>query len=198
VPDTDKNITIKIEVAKDKTIFFTEDFREYGTPEAIKTAIHRLVKKGTLKRLGRGIYAKPEYSDLLRKEILPPLEEVAKAIAKRDQARIIPTGSYALHLLGLSTQVPMKIVYLTDGTPRKIKINNGQIHLKRTTPRNLSFKGETSTLVVQALREIGKDYVTEEDERKIIDVLKNEKYENLKHDIKIAPQWIAEIMARAL
>ena len=196
--NTEKKIVEKIEKARAKTIFFTDDFRNYGTPEAVKIALHRLVRRNILSRMGRGIYVKPDYSKLLDKEVLPAIEEVAMAIAKRDQAKIIPTGSYALYALGLSTQVPMKIVYLTDGSPRKIKIGEAYIWFKRTSTKTLSLKGKISTLAIQALKEIGKDQLREEEEKKIIDILKNEDYKKLKYDISIAPQWIAEIMAKSL
>ena len=136
--NTEKKIKKIIEKAKPKKIFFTEDFRLLGTPVSVKTALHRLVKKKILHRLGRGIYTKPEYSKFMGKEVLPSLEEIAFAIAKRDKVRIIPTGSYALHVLGLSTQIPMNIVYLTDGTPRRIKIGNSDILFRRASPRNFS------------------------------------------------------------
>ncbi|MDR3704331.1 MAG: DUF6088 family protein [Paludibacteraceae bacterium] len=196
--ETEKLILQKIEGSHPQAIFFTEDFKEYGTPEAIKTALHRLTKRAVIHSLGRGIYGKPQYSELLKKELTPTLETIAKAIAKRDHVRIIPTGSYALFALGLSTQVPMNIVYLTDGTPRKINIDKGSILFKRTTPRNLSYKGEISSLVVLALKEIGKDKLTPDELQKITTILKKEEYQNLKHDIQLAPQWIAEIMAKSL
>lgn len=196
--NTEKQIADKIANVGKDSIFFTEDFRVYGTADAVKTALHRLVKRNILNNLARGIYARPEYSKLLNLEVLPGAEKVAEAIAKRDKARIIPTGSFALHALGLSTQVPMKIVYLTDATARKIKIGNTEIVFKRTTAKNLSYKSELCMLVVQALKEIGKDLVTEEEGHKIVELLKQEEYKKLKNDIAIAPQWIAEIMAKAL
>lgn len=193
----DDKVEQKINNHKDGAILFTEDFQNLGTPGAIKVALHRSVKKGLLKRLARGIFAKPKYSNLVG-NILPSTEEVAKAIAKRDKARILPTGAYAQNVLGLSTQVPLKLVYLTDGSPRKITIGNRTIQFKKTTPKNLALKGDISMLVVQVLKEIGKDKATTQEIEKIIALLKKEINKDLKHDIAIAPQWIAEIMAKAL
>ena len=113
-------------------------------------------------------------------------------------ARLLPTGVHALNILGLSTQVPLKLVYLTDGSPRKINIGNRTIHFKKTTPKNLALKGKTSKLVVQALKEIGKDKATEKELNRIKTLLQKEDITDLKHDISLAPQWIAEIMAQAL
>ena len=161
-------------------------------------ALHRIVKKGLLHNLARGIYAKPTFSKLLNQNVLPGAEEVAIAIAKRDKARLLPTGAHAQNALGLSTQVPLRIVYLTDGSPRTIKIGNRTIQFKKTTPKNLALKGNISKLVVQALKDIGKEKATTQELEKIQNVLLKEDKQDLKHDIAIAPQWIAELMAKAL
>lgn len=179
------------------TILFSEDFQELNNSGAVKIALHRLVKRGDLRRIARGIYVKPKFSDLVG-EVLPTTEEVAIAIAKRDKARILPTGSYAMHVLGLTTQIPLKLVYLTDGSPRKITIGKRTIRFKKTTPKNLALKGEISRLVVQALKEIGKGKATQNEIAKIEDILKKEEKKILKHDIALAPQWIAEIMTKAI
>lgn len=182
----------------DKEIFFTEDFREYGTREAIKSAMHRFVNRGVIKRLAKGIYVKPGYSQLLKMETLPPLERLAQAIARRDQARIAPTGAMALYKLGLTTQMPLRLTYLTDGSARKIKIGKTELTFKRVTPKKLGFKGQISALVVQAMSEIGQANLKPTEEEEIIKLLKKEKYEDLKHDIRFAPQWIAEVMVKVL
>ena len=129
---------------------------------------------------------------------MPTAEEIAKAIAKRDKIRLVPTGVYALSALGLSTQVPMKLVFLTDGAPREIKLGKRSIKLKKTTPKNLSAKGEISRLAIQALREIGKKHLTDKEEVKIVELLKKEERKNILHDIELAPVWIQKIMEKAL
>jgi len=124
----------------------------------------------------------------------PPIDEIAKAIAKRDKARIIPTGVQALNLLGLSTQVPMNVVYLTDGTQRDISIGNQSIKFKKTSPKNLAIKGKISGLVIQALREIGNGKVNDEQINSIFELLQKEKPEHVKYDAALAPAWISRIM----
>jgi len=171
---------------------------KYGTVGAVKVALHRLAKAKKIHRLARGIYAKPKFSKLLNQDVLPGAEEVAIAIAKRDKARLLPTGAFAQNALGLSDQVPLRIVYLTDGSPRTIKIGNRTIQFKKTTPKNLALKGKVSKLVVQALKDIGKDKATPQELEKIQNLLSKEDKQDLKHDIALAPQWIAEIMAKAL
>ncbi|GAO30693.1 DUF6088 family protein [Geofilum rubicundum] len=187
----------KIKKAGRGTLFFTNDFIAIGNSKAVSKALERLVDKGEIKRVSRGIYARPKTSKLIG-EVIPSKEEVAKAIAKRDKARIIPTGSYALNMLGLSTQVPLNAVFLTDGAARKIKLNTGMITFKRTTPKNLATIGKISGLAIQALKEIEKGKVELWEEKKIIQLLKKEDQSKLKHDLKMAPEWIRVIMRKAL
>jgi len=194
----DDKVTEQVYNTKPGTILFVEDFLSLGTNGAVHTALHRLVKGKQIARLARGIYAKPTFSKLLNKYVLPGAEEVAVAIAKRDKARLLPTGAYAQNALGLSTQVPLRIVYLTDGSPRTITIGKRSIQFKKTTPKNLALKGEISKLVVQALKDIGKEKATTQELEKIHTLLQKEDKQDLKHDIALAPQWIAEIMAKAM
>jgi len=178
-------------------LIFPEDFSELGSTEAVRLALHRLEKRNVITRVTHGIYVRPVMSKYIG-VVLPTAEELAEGIANRDKARTVPTGTYALHALGLSTQVPMKIVLLTDGSPRKIKVGNRTIKFKKTTPKNLLAKGKISRLVIQALKEIGKDQQTEAEEKKIIELLKKEKPEDLLHDIPMAPVWVQKIMKKAL
>lgn len=178
-------------------LIFPEDFNSFGSSEAVRLALHRLEKENTITRISQGIYVRPIISQYIG-EVLPSAEEVAKGIAKRDRVKIVPTGVYALNALGLSTQVPLNLVYLTDGAPRTIRIGKRTIKFKKTTPKNLLAKGEISSLAIQALREIGIDKITADEEKKIIEVLKKENQSNLLHDIQLAPVWIKKIMQKAL
>jgi len=178
-------------------LLFPEDFSELGSSEAVRLALHRIKNEGFIRRVAQGIYVRPKINKYIG-EVIPSAEEVAHAIAKRDRIRLVPTGVYALNALGLSTQVPLKLVFLTDGTPREIKIGKRSIKLKKTTPKNLSAKGEISGLAVQALRQIGKDNLTDWEEKKIVSLLTKEDIKNLEHDIRLAPVWIQKIMKKAL
>ena len=178
-------------------LFLPSDFIELGSSEAVRLSLFRLEKEGVITRVAQGIYIRPRESSLIGK-LTPTAEEVAEAIAKRDKIRTTPTGSYALNALGLSTQVPMNIVLLTDGSPREIKVGKRKIKFKKTTPKNLMAKGKISRLVIQALKEIGNGKVTAVEEQKILDVLKRENEKDLKHDIALAPVWIQKIMSKAL
>jgi ribosomal protein S19E (S16A) len=185
-------------ISKSKgVLIMPEDYVDYGSSVAIRKALDRLEKKQVIVRVAQGIYVRPKISKLIG-ILTPSAEEVAQAIAKRDRIKTLPTGSYALNALGLSTQVPMNIVLLTDGSPREILIGKRKIKFKRTTPKNLLAKGKISRLVIQALKEIGNEKVTAEEEDKIISLLKKEELKDLQHDIALAPVWIQKIMKKAL
>ena len=194
---TENRILIKIRKARRGSLYFADSFLAFGTSKAVNKALERLVEKKEIIRVATGIYTRPKQSKLLG-SLTPGVEEIAEAIAKRDNARIVPTGSYAQNVLGLSTQVPMKMVYLTDGAARKVKAGNYTITFKKTTPKNLSSRGSISELAIQALKSIGKDNVTKEEEEIIIEHLKKEKQSHLEHDIRLAPEWIRKILRKAL
>ena len=178
-------------------IFFTNDFVKFGSYGACSKALDRLAQQGQIMRVSRGVYTIPKKSELLG-TLTPSADEVVRAILKRDNARVVPTGVFAENRLGLSTQLPMNIVYLTDGSPRKLTVGKTTINFKKTAPKNLASKGELSTLAIQALKSIQKENVTDEQIEKIITILKKENPKYLEHDIKFAPQWIQKIMRKAL
>ena len=179
------------------TLLLPDDFTAFGSSDAVRKALSRLQEKEIIKRVAHGIYVRPRICKILG-PLTPSAEEVAKAIIKRDRIRIIPTGSFALNALGLSTQVPMNIVYLTDGSSRELYVGKRKIKFKKTAAKMLMAKGRISKLVILALKEIGNGYVTIEEEKKILSLLKKEDVKLLEHDIKLAPEWIRVIMRKAL
>lgn len=187
----------KIKKARRGALFFTDSFLAIGNAKAISKALERLVDKGEIKRVATGIYVRPKKSKMFG-FVTPGLDDIARAIARRDKARIMPTGVHALNLLGLSTQVPVNVVYLTDGTARLVKVGKRVVKFKKTTPKNLSTWGELSSLIIQGLRTIGKDKVQKDEIEKIIALLKQEKQENILHDMKLAPEWIRQILKESL
>lgn len=193
----EKQIEDKIKEIAKGTLLFPEDFQLLGSSASVRLALHRIEKRGIIRRVAQGIYVQPKISEYIG-EIRPSAEEVAIGIAKRDKIRIVPNGVYALNALGLSTQVPMKLVFLTDGAPRLIKVGKRTIKFKKTTPKNLMAKGKISSLAIQALREIGINKLYDTEEIKIIDLLKKENKNHLAYDIQLAPEWIKKIMKKAL
>jgi predicted transcriptional regulator len=195
--DTENNISKYIHSKPKGTLLFPDDFSHLGAPAAIRKALQRLREKGIIKSVTHGIYVRPKTSELIG-ELIPSAEEVAEGIAKRDKIKIVPTGAYALNALGLSTQVPLNLVFLTDGAARTIKVGKRTMKFKRTTPKNLLAKGKISAMVIQALRDIGKDKATTREINKIVALLKKEDKKHLEHDISLAPAWIKEIMKQAI
>lgn len=174
-------------------LFFVNSFVKIGNAKAVNKALERLVKSGEIERVAQGIYVRPVIDDYIGK-VLPGIEEIAVAIAKRDRATIVPTGSYAMYKLGLTTQVPLNIVFYTDTSARKIKIGKQTITFKKASSKNLSFVGEISMLAIQALRTIGKDKATDEEIKQIKKILKNENPKHLQHDLQLAPVWIRKLI----
>jgi len=179
-------------------VYFASDFALYGEAKAVQKVLERLVKSDMLLRLARGIYYYPKIDKELGLGILyPSWEDVAYAIAKRDKARIVPTGIYALNRLGLSTQVPMNFVFLTDGTPRRINTGKGKgILFKHTAPKNLAFRNEIVMLIVFALKEIGKDKVTQEQSERIKQILQQVPKELVLQDAKLMPAWVKSLIMK--
>jgi len=190
-------ILAQIKSLPEGELLLPSDFSDLGSSEAVRLSLFRLEKTGIIIRVAQGVYVRPKFSKLIG-PLTPSAEEVAEAIAKRDRIRTVPTGSYALNALGLSTQIPMNIVLLTDGSPREIKVGKRTIKFKKTTPKNLLAKGKISRLAIQALKEIGNGKVRQEEEQKILHLLKKEDEKDLKHDIALAPVWIQKIMNKAL
>jgi len=179
------------------SVLFVDDFLDFGNTESVKKALLRLKEKDILVRLAHGIYLLPKIDKELG-VLFPSTEDIAKAIARRDKARIVLTGVQALNKLGLSSQVPMKVVYLTDGATRTVKVGKRTISFKKTSPKNLLTQGEISSLVIQALKTIGQKKIDNEIINKIHLILKNELQENIINDAKLAPAWIHEILKQSI
>lgn len=194
----DDNILLKMQKSGRGNVFFPSDFAGLGEAKSVAKALERMVKAGQLLRLARGIYYYPKIDKELGLGVLyPSLEAIAQSIAERDKAKIAPTGVYALNKLGLSTQVPMNIVYLTDGSPRKIKVGNGRgILFKHTVPKNLAFQNELAMLITFALKELKQENVTQEHLDKIKSLVRNESKETIMADASLMPSWIKSIIMK--
>ena len=172
---------------------FLSDFRGLGSNPTIRKAISRLTKEKKINRVSQGIYVVPEIDPVLG-ELSPSLESIAEAVAKREHVKIKPAGPFALHKLGLTTQVPMKLVYITDGVRRKIKVGRAIIKFEATTRKKLALQGEISSLIVQALEELGTENIQPEIKQKIKELMQKEDRKKLMTDIKLAPARISEYL----
>jgi len=173
-------------------VFTPSHFLDLGSRTAVAQALVRLVRAGSIRRLAHGLYDYPEKHPTLG-DLPANYELIAQALAGRDSLKIQPSGAYAANLLGLTEQVPAKIVFLTDGSNRTVQINKQQIVLKRTTPKNMATAGRVSGLVIQALRYLGQDHADDN----IIGMLKKrlsgDDKRQLMNDIRYAPVWIGTI-----
>jgi hypothetical protein len=178
-------------------ILFPADFRGKGTQAAIKKALSRLAKEGRIRRLAHGIYYTPKIDPILG-ELRPDVDEVVKMIARKEHIRVRPTGAAALHSLGLTTQVPTKRVYLTDGSSRRFTLGKMQVHFKATSPKKLSTKGSISSLVIQAIEELGVEHINPDLERKLQQSLLKEEPRTLKHDLALASAKVNDYIIRIM
>ncbi len=191
----DYQILADINARGQGAVFVPTDFLDLGSREAVDVVLHRLVQKAIIRRLARGIYDFPEEHPILGK-LLPSPEKIAEALVGRDCTRIQPTGAHAANILGLSEQVPAKVVFLTDGPSRSLKIGATIIQLRRTTPKNMAMAGRLSGLLVQALRELGKEHITPERLEHLKRILPADKRRELLKDIRLVPEWMHSIFRK--
>jgi len=191
----DSKVLSRITATGPGWVFTPSNFIDLGSRDAIASALKRHKKEGLIRQLARGLYDYPRQDRQLG-ILSPSVDSVANAIKGRDAIRLQPSGAYAANLLGLSEQVPMRVLFLTDGPSRNVKIGKQQILLKKTTPRNMATAGKVSGLVIQALRYLGRRSVEDSMVRKLRRRLKVEEKKQLLKDIRYAPVWIGEVLKK--
>ena len=166
-------------------------FAHYGSAAAVQKAIERLTERGQIIRVARGVYCFPMIeTELGLGVIYPTFDEIAACLANRDRTLIAPAGTYAVNKLGLSTQVPMNAVYVTNGEGRKVEIRNGRnIVFKHAAPKTFAFESSFAQLVYIALKEIGKDKLTKE-QLMTLKQLINQQPRISEMDLKLMPVWV--------
>ena len=195
----ENKIEMSIKKQRRGKLIFANDFSSYGSSEAVFKALQRLQKSGLMMRVAHGIYYYPKINRnkyIKSKYMMPSIDEIAYGIAKRDKIRIVPTGMYALNVLGLSTQVPANAVFITDGAPRHIAVGKGKgILFKHTSEaRSLSYKSKTLMLIVSALREIGEGQVTPQQLEIIKTHFSHITEQELNIDNQLMPIWVRKIL----
>jgi hypothetical protein len=173
-------------------VFVPMDFWAIGSRQAVDLALHRLTRKGAIRRLARGVYDYPQEHPVLGL-LTPSAEEIAKTLAGRDCTRLQPAGAYAANALGLSEQVPAKAVFLTDGPSRTVRIGAITIQLRRTTAKNMAAAGRLSGLLIQALRALGEERVTQQLRDHLKRTIPADKRRALLKDLRLAPAWMRPI-----
>jgi hypothetical protein len=176
-------------------LFTVSDFADLNNAEVVTRTLSRLQKDGTIIRVATGIYTNPKMTRFGL--LLPTIDKIANKIADRDKAQIMPTGSTALNLLGLSTQVPMNAVYITNGAKRKVRVGKRNIVFKNVVQRNFQFQGKLLPLVIIALKELGEKNVTDEAMNKITTLIlasDSQEQKKMMHDLYLSPVWIKELL----
>jgi hypothetical protein len=191
----DSQILARVEAAGIGAVFTPRQFLDLGSREAVDQALSRHARAGTLRKVARGLYDLPHKHPRLG-DLAASTDAIAAALKGRDAIRLQPTGAYAANILGLSDQVPMRIVFLTDGPSRRVTVGNREIMLRHTTPRNMATAGRASGLVIQALRWLRKENVDEKIVAKLRRNLKPEDRAALIADAHLAPAWISAIFHR--
>lgn len=186
----------KIDKSPAGTLFFNNSFPEFDD-EYVGKILSDLVRQGVIHRLSRGVYLKAKETKFGM--VYPSTEQIAKAIAERDNAEILPTGSTALNMLGLSDQVTMNPVFITSGSARKLKCGNRTITFKRGVPKNFAVKGKVTRLIVQAMKAIGEQSFSDEDGKRIALIFaKYPERDTIKHDLAVMPSWIKKNITKIL
>lgn len=195
-----RNISVSENIVRERilsldkgAIFFPSDFEDVASSEAVRQTLSRMVKRDEIMRVSRGIYCIARSNKALGLACIPPPpEDIAKRIAERDRVKIIPTGDQALNLLGLSSQIPMNAVYITNGARKTIRLTNGRrITFRESNELRLfEFTSNLMMLAVSAIRSIGENNLTEDILNRIKEIVKNVSLDIYKHDLLLAPVWV--------
>ena len=182
----------KYKNTKDKSLLFASDFSDYNQ-DYIGDLLSIYTRVGKLVRLANGVYLKTTITKF--GPVYPSPTEIAEAIARRDHAQVLMSGLAAENYFGLSTQIPMKIVFLTSGSARKLNVGNTTIEFKRGVPKNFAFNDKTMATLCLALKSIGNGHVTDEQKTVLRNFLNDYIQEHdIKSDLKLMPQWIQKLL----
>lgn len=189
-------VRAKITYARYGEVFFVSTFHQFDV-EYVTKLLAQFEKEGLITRIAKGVYVKAKKTRF--GVVYPSAFELVTEIAKRDKAKIFPTGDTAANRLGFSTQVPMNASFLTSGSSRKLKLGNRTVTLTHGSPKKFAYKGKLMPELVQALRSIGEDNITECVEKRVAQLLSATlETETIEHDLLLAPVWVRQIIKRNL
>lgn len=186
-------ITRRVQRDRRGTVFTPTMFTALGSRAAIDKALQRLAAAGVLRRLARGLYDKPRH-DLELGTLWPSVDAVLRAVVGKEKIRVQPAGVYAANLLGLSEQVPAKVLMLTDGVSRTVRAGPMFITLKRTSPRNMAAANRLSGLVIQAFKSLGREQITPQRLTRLRKTLPAAERAMLLADLDLAPDWMRPML----
>jgi Family of unknown function (DUF6088) len=179
-------------------VFTPKDFLDLGSRDAADQSLSRLVRSGEIQRLGRGLYHYPRVNERLGIPIGPDPDEIAEALGRQTGSRVLPSGAVAANRLGLSTQVPAKPVYLTDGRSRQVRIGGMVFQIRHAAPKELSTASRTSAMVFQALRHLGQTAVDEHVIARLRRALSADQRQELLRDARYTTGWISAIVGQVV
>ena len=177
-------------------VYTTKDLGQFGNRAAVDQALSRLARDGTVQRLARGLYYYPKTNPRLGIVVSPNADEIAAALARQTGSRIAPSGALAANRLGLSTQVPAKHVYLTDGRSREVRVGNQMFAMKHVAPKELPLGNPVSAAVIQALRYLGSDSIDDAVISRLRRRLSAKQRQQLLRDARYTTDWIADIVRK--
>lgn len=189
-----ERVLARIEELSAGEVFVISDFSDIADTTVVRKVLSRLEEDGRVRRIMRGVYDRPEYNDFLGEYVEPVPDKVAHALARNFGWTIVPCGDTALNMLGLSTQVPAVWLYVSDGTYKEYTYNNTTIQFKRTTNKEISKISYKTALVIQALKALGKDKITDEIVKKIKAATSKEEKTAMFSEAKYATAWIYDII----
>ena len=191
-----EKILDRINTLKDGHVFIANDFFDIAGYETIRSALNRLVESNEITRIMKGIYFKPRYIEIIDEYTTPSIDEVAKAIARKYNWTIAPSGNTALNILGLSTQVPATWSYISDGRYVKFMVGNTMIEFKRRTNGDISKMSTMTAMIIQAIKAIGKDNVTEKEINFLKAKISPKEKEELLYNAKSTSVWVYYIIMK--
>ncbi len=190
----EQKIRAKIAYARYGAVFFVSSFPQFDV-EYVTKLLAQFNKEGLITRIAKGVYIKAKNTRF--GVVYPSAFELVSEIARRDKAKVYPTGETAANRLGFSTQVPMNACFITSGTPRTLKLGNRTVTLKHGVPKNFAYKGKLMPELVQALRNIGEKNITEAVEKRVAQLLsETPETATIEHDLLLAPVWVRNIIKR--
>ena len=185
-------IRLRVEDLGPGRSFMAKDFLDIANRGSIDVALASLATAGKIRRIRRGLYDLPIMNPDLGGELSPDIDEAAQTIARCNRWKIIPAGAWAANLLGLSTQVPAKTVYLSDGPSKKISLGRRSIQFKHARPQSLAGGDGKLAIVVQALRYLGKQRVDGHVLSVLRSLLSDPEKKQLVADTRMGIDWIYE------
>ena len=191
-----QEILNKIENFGPNKIFIANDFFDIAGYETVRSTLNRLVGDKEIMRIMKGVYYKPEYIKLIGEYAAPSVNEVANAIARKYNWTIAPAGNTALNLLGLSTQVPAKWTYISDGRYASFSFGNVTIEFKRRNNGDISKMSTLTAMVIQSIKEIGKDNISQKQIEYLRGKLSEKEKSELLTDSKTTSAWVYEVIKK--